>query len=89
MIRFLWNSTRGYRLSPWRSPYLRWRIETYCGRKADQIGFLEFWGFCWQYRRNLWRFLHWTGQIERTSRYRSPAAAEQQVLETPTQTPSS
>ena len=28
--------TRGYRLRPWRSPYLRWRIETYWGLHADR-----------------------------------------------------
>ena len=89
MIRFLWNSTRGYRLSPWRSPYLRWRIETYCGRKADEIGFLEFWTFCWQYRRNLWRFLNWAGQMERTSQHHGLTVAEQRILDDPTQTPSS
>ncbi len=34
MLRFLWRATRGYRLRPWRSPYLRWRIETYWGTPA-------------------------------------------------------
>ncbi|PYX15987.1 MAG: hypothetical protein DMG87_17740, partial [Acidobacteria bacterium] len=43
MLRFLWNATRGHRLAPWRSPYLLWRVETYCGVKMQQIGFLEFW----------------------------------------------
>ena len=40
-LRFLWNATKGHRLAPWRSPYLLWRIETYCGVKMTQIGFLE------------------------------------------------
>ena len=43
-LRFLWNATKGHRLAPWRSPYLLWRIETYCGVKMTQIGFLEFLG---------------------------------------------
>ena len=60
MMGFLWKATRGYRWRPWRSPYLRWRIETYCGWKADQIGFVKFWQFCWTRRRELWRFLRWT-----------------------------
>ena len=42
ILRFLWNATRGHRLAPWRSPYLLWRIETYCGVKMQRIGFLEF-----------------------------------------------
>jgi hypothetical protein len=31
----------------------------------QQIGFLEFWEFLWQERGNLWRFLKWTGEMER------------------------
>src|SRR6184192_3345030 len=57
--------TRGHRLTPWRSPYLLWRIETYCGVKMQQIGFLEFWEFLWRERSNLWRFLRWTAEMER------------------------
>ena len=47
ILRFLWNATKGYHLTPWRSPYLRWRIETYTGLKMEKIGFLESWGFMW------------------------------------------
>src|SRR6266851_4835837 len=64
-VRFLWNATKGHRLAPWRSPYLLWRIETYCGVKMTQIGFLEFWEFMWRERGNLWRFLKWTGEMKR------------------------
>ncbi len=64
ITRFLWNATRGHRLTPWRSPYLLWRIETYCGLKMQQIGFLEFWEFLWRERGNLWRFLKWTGEMQ-------------------------
>jgi hypothetical protein len=64
-LRFLWNATKGHRLAPWRSPYLLWRIETYCGVKMTQIGFLEFWEFLWRERVSLWRFLKWTGEMER------------------------
>ena len=65
MLRFLWNATRGHHLTPWRSPYLLWRIETYTGVKMTQIGFVEFWEFAWRERDNLWRFLKWTGEMER------------------------
>ena len=68
VLRFLWNATRGHRLSPWRSPYLRWRIETFCGVKMSQIGFLEFWGFCWRERESLARFVLWTAEMERYAR---------------------
>ena len=64
ILRFLWNATKGHHLTPWRSPYLLWRIETYTGVKMTQIGFLEFWEFTWRERANLWRFLKWTGEME-------------------------
>lgn len=59
MLGFLWEACRGYRLRPWRSPYLRWRIETYTGKHADQIGFREFWTITWYHRAAFLRFLHW------------------------------
>jgi len=74
VIRFLWQSTRGYRLRPWRSPYLRWRIETYWGWHADQIRFGRFWQFAWQRRGELWRFLRWAGRMRAKS-----AATRRQV----------
>jgi len=59
MLRILWRLTRGYRLRPWRSPYLRWRIETYSGIHAGTITFARFWLFAWQQRRDLARYLRW------------------------------
>ncbi|MGC4049801.1 MAG: hypothetical protein QM757_09845 [Paludibaculum sp.] len=63
MLRFLWRSTRGYRLTPWRSPYLLWRIETYWGLHADGITPAEFWRFSWQHRSELLRFLRWADRM--------------------------
>jgi len=40
-------------------------METYCGVKMQQIHFLEFWGFVWRERGNLWRFLKWTAEMDR------------------------
>ena len=68
ILKFFWNSTRGYHLTPWRSPYLRWRMETYTGVKMKDIGFLEFWEFMWKERRELARFLKWTAEMERYAR---------------------
>ncbi|MFN7997858.1 MAG: hypothetical protein U0Q18_29835 [Bryobacteraceae bacterium] len=59
MLRLLWQLTRGYRLTPWRSPYLRWRLETYWGLHAERITFGEFWRFVWQHRADLWRYIRW------------------------------
>ncbi len=68
LLQFLWNAARGHRLAPWRSPYLRWRIETYTGVKMKDIGFLEFWEFMWKERRELVRFLKWTAEMDRYAR---------------------
>ena len=62
-LAFLWNATRGHRLMPWRSPYLRWRMETYTGRHAEQIGGAAMMAFLWHERRQFLRFLRWTGQM--------------------------
>jgi hypothetical protein len=62
-LRFLWNATRGNRLRPWRSDYLRWRIETYSGREANSIGARDFLRFVWQEKGQLIRFLHWTSKL--------------------------
>lgn len=54
-----WRLAKGYRLSPWRSPYLRWRIETYSGVEASSITPGMFLRFVWTYRRDLFRYLRW------------------------------
>jgi len=67
MLAFLWKSTRGYRLAPWNSPYLRWRIETYWGWHASQITPAQFRAFVWQHRKELRRFLRWAAQMHSSS----------------------
>ena len=64
-LRFLWNATRGARLRPWRSPYVRWRIETYSGQKAETLTASDVFLFTWRERWQLFRFLRWTGEITR------------------------
>jgi len=64
-LRFLWNATRGHRLTPWRSEYLRWRVETFSGMKAETITARAFWHFIWTSRWELVSFLFWTGRLER------------------------
>jgi hypothetical protein len=61
MLGVLWRLARGYRLRPWRSPYLRWRIETYSGMHADEIDFRTFWTFVWRRRAELARYVRWAG----------------------------
>jgi len=62
-LRFLWNATRGDRLRPWRSAYLRWRVETYTGQRADTVTARDFWRLFWTEKRQLFRFFQWTGEI--------------------------
>jgi hypothetical protein len=65
MLRFLWIATRGYRLQPWNSPYLRWRIETYSGTPAESITRQTFFRFIWQERKSLVQYLLWVGRMRR------------------------
>ncbi len=69
-VRFIWNATRGYRLTPWRSPYLRWRVETYSGQKAETLTLRSVLGFMWATRWELLSFLRWTGKMEHDARRR-------------------
>jgi len=62
-LRFIWNATRGSRLRPWRSPYMKWRLETYSGLKAESVTARDFWRFAWSERRQLLHFLAWTGEM--------------------------
>jgi len=63
MLGFMWRGTRGYRLRPWASPYLRWRLETYWGVPAEEIDFKEFCRLSWGLRHDLGRFLSWSERI--------------------------
>ncbi|MCC6538051.1 MAG: hypothetical protein IT162_10900 [Bryobacterales bacterium] len=69
MLGYLWQSTRGYRLAPWRSPYLKWRIETYWGLHAEDLGRPEMLRFLWQHRRELFRFLVWAERMRASVRH--------------------
>lgn len=55
---------RGHWLRPWRSPYLRWRIETYSGVPADTIDARAFWKFLFQEKGRLLHFLAWTAEMD-------------------------
>jgi len=65
VLRSLWNGTSGHRLAPWRSPYLRERIETHTGARMHSTGLLEFSGVMWRGRAELLRVLKSKGRTER------------------------
>lgn len=70
-LRFLWNATRGHRLRPWRSDYLRWRVETYSGMHAETMTTKDILSFVWTSRWELLRFLFWIGRMDREVRKRA------------------
>jgi hypothetical protein len=64
MVRMLWRLSKGYRLRPWRSPYLRWRIETYSGLHAEKITARDFFNIAWRERREFLRYLTWADRMD-------------------------
>jgi hypothetical protein len=63
VLRFLWTATRGHRLRPWRSEYLKWRLETFTGKHAEDVRAGDFWRFAVGERRQLLRFLRWLSEM--------------------------
>jgi len=64
-LRYYWRFSKGYRFCPWRSPYLRWRIETYFAVPADRLTRQEFFCLLWRERRRLRNFLRWASEVEK------------------------
>jgi hypothetical protein len=62
-LRFLWHATRGHRLRPWRSEYLRWRLETFTGKHAGQVGARDFWKLLCSERRQVMRYVGWLAEM--------------------------
>ena len=63
-IGFLWTATRGSRLRPWRSAYLRWRIETYSGQPAGSVGLRDFWRVFTHEPMQFLRFFAWSSEMQ-------------------------
>ena len=61
--RFIWTATRGHRLRPWRSEYLKWRLETFTGKHAEAVKASDFRHFLWSERKQILRFLRWLGEM--------------------------
>jgi hypothetical protein len=62
MFRYYWIFAKGYRLSPWKSPYLRWRFETFLGPEAAGMDAAKFFRLSWRYREQMERFLDWADE---------------------------
>ena len=70
-LRFLWNATRGHRLTPWRSEYLRWRVETYSGQWAEGLTDKSVLSFLWTSRWEFVSYLAWMNRLSREVRRRA------------------
>ena len=63
-LRYYWRAAKGHRLRPWRSPYVRWRMETFFGIHAEQLTRQSFFRLLWRERRRLLKFLRWAAEME-------------------------
>jgi hypothetical protein len=64
-LRYYWITAKGYRLRPWASPYIRWRLETFFGGDMHALGSGEFFSLMWHERARFERFLAWTAERRR------------------------
>jgi len=65
LLAYYWISARGYRLQPWKSPYLQWRFETYLGKEAFPLTAKKFLHLTWKYRTELRSFAAWAATRRR------------------------
>lgn len=64
-LRYYWITAKGYRLRPWESPYLQWRMETFFGPAAANLTAGKFFSYMWQERARIRRFLAWVAEMHR------------------------
>jgi hypothetical protein len=69
-LRYYWIVARGYRLNPWRSPYVRWRFETFVGPEAANLNAGKFFHLLWKYRTRMRSFIDWAAVRRRVQRRR-------------------
>ena len=64
-LRYYWINAKGYRLRPWRSPYIRWRMETFFGPLASPLTAVRFCRLLWRERHSVRDFLRWADRYRR------------------------
>ena len=52
-------------MRPWRSPYVRWRMETFSGVAVAQLTKFTLIRVLWNGKRQLFRFLIWTAEMRK------------------------
>ncbi len=67
-LRYYWITAKGYRLRPWQSPYLRWRMETFFGPEAARTDAGTFFRLLWRERKQLRGFLRWADERRRAEK---------------------
>lgn len=66
--RYYWMIAKGYRLRPWESPYVRWRLETFFGAEVSDLSGWGFAALLWRERARLKRFVRWAAERRETQR---------------------
>lgn len=67
-LRYYWVISKGYRLCPWKSPYIQWRLETFFGKDAADLDAGKFFALMWRERARMEKFLAWVGVRRRAQR---------------------
>lgn len=70
-FRYYWLTSKGYRLRPWKSPYLQWRMETFFGPAATNLTAGQFFSYMWRERARIRRFIAWVAEVRREENRRS------------------
>lgn len=60
-MRYYWIISKGHRFTPWKSPYIQWRMETFFGKDAADLTAGKFFALMWRERARMERFLNWVG----------------------------
>lgn len=66
-LRYYWITSKGYRFTPWNSPYIRWRMETFFGPAAAHLNARQFFAFLWRERARMEDFMEWVAVQRRRS----------------------
>jgi hypothetical protein len=61
-LRYYWITTKGYRLRPWASSYIQWRLETFFGHEAANLSAGQFFSLMWCERARMRNFLTWVAE---------------------------
>jgi hypothetical protein len=69
LLRYYWMTTKGYHFTPWNSPYIRWRFETFLGPEAANMTAGKFLRLSWKYRTQLESFINWADERRKAQRH--------------------